>query len=167
MIATDATHDDIAFVVAHLRETNRREIAACRWEVSVRALQAEFVALEPVCIKLYALKTQPGVNGEPVALVGAWIAAPGVALVRLIATDQWLTIARPAYRWLKRTFIPFVLVPNVRRAETRVLDIGKPSRAWLRTLGFYDEGIARALGKNGEDFVHVAWVNPNWGVTHV
>jgi hypothetical protein len=158
MIVRSATPADVHHVLSHLREHNRREMAACRWEVSTRALAREIKQLEEVCIQHFSLA---GADGTPVALTGAWLVAPGVALVRLCATDQWLTIARPAYRWLKRVFIPCVLVPNVRRAETRVLDTGDASRAWLRKLGFRDEGIARALGKNGEDFVHVAWINPN------
>lgn len=174
MIARDATPSDVLHVLTHLRAHNAREFAACRWSAEPEALAQETASLEPICIKHYALCAGPsrtalddgpgaagGAEEPAVALIGAWLIAPGVAVVRLCATEQWLTIARPAYRWLKRVFIPCVLEPNVRRAETRVLDTGAPSREWLHRLGFHDEGIARALGRNGEDFVHVAWINPS------
>ena len=160
MIVREASRADVLFVIEHLREHNARELGACRWDATPASVAAEIAGMEEICIKHYALcPVVPMPPAWPIALVGAWIVGPGIAVVRLVATDQWLTIARPAYRWLKRAFIPFVLAPNVRRAETRVLDTGVASRAWLRRLGFHDEGIARALGKNGEDFVHVAWIN--------
>lgn len=176
MIVHEANAFDVFSVLNNLREHNRREFAACRWDPSPAAIAGEIAGMEEICIKHYALcGLAPALDRPcatcccterclptPIALAGAWLVAPGVALVRLCATDQWLTIAKPAYRWLKRVFVPCVLAPNVRRAETRVLDTGLASRAWLRRLGFHDEGIARALGKNGEDFVHVAWINPSF-----
>lgn len=160
MIVRDATPADVMHVFCRLRAHNAREFAACRWDASPSALVAETAELAPVCIKHFCLADA---HHDPIALAGAWLVAPGVALVRLCATEQWLTIARPAYRWLKRVFIPCVLEPNVRRAETRVLDTGPRSRDWLDRLGFREEGLARALGRNGEDFVHVAWINPSFG----
>jgi hypothetical protein len=175
MIVREASRADVLYVLEHLREHNARELGACRWDATPASIAAEIAGMEEICIKHYALcGLDPPVNKPcatcccsdrclpaPIALVGAWMAAPGVALVRLVATDQWLTIARPAYRWIRRTFIPFVLEPNVRRAETRVLDAGAQSRLWLDRLGFQTEGIARALGRNGEDFADVAWINPS------
>lgn len=164
MIARDATIDDIEHVLRNLRPRNRREFECTRWDARPRAIAAEIASHDYFCIKHFALCRE---HGPPVALAGAWMVAPGVALVRLCATDEWPTIARPVHRWLKRVFIPCVLKPNVRRAETRVLRNGpaddRETLCWLHALGFKTEGIALALGRNGESFWHVAWINPEHG----
>lgn len=158
MIARQATVEDITFVCNKLRQHNRVEFAATHFP---GADDAVALAGELLDMRAQGIEVQLAclAGAAPVALVGAWIVGPGLAVVRLVATDEWLSIARPAYRWLKRRFIPCVLAPNVRRAETRVLDCGAASRAWLHRLGFTEEGRARALGRNGEDFVHMAWIN--------
>src|SRR5262245_53919000 len=158
MIAFDATRRDIDYVLSHLRAHNVRELAAVRWNASPAAIAAEYVALEPCCIKHFAFFHDDA--QAPIALAGAWLATPAVALVRMAATDEWPTIAHGVYRWFRRVFIPCVLEPNVLRAETRVLDTGAVSRRWLHRLGFREEGIARSFGRAGEDYVHMAWINP-------
>jgi len=158
MIVRDAHLFDVVHVTYNMRKLNADETFALRFKPTFESVGAELIARAGAdnCIKCFALCNDAG---EPVALAGAWLVAPGVATVHLVATDKWLTVSRAAYRWIKREFIPFVLEPNVRRAETRVMDRGIHDRAWLHRLGFMDEGHARKLGRNGEDFVYLAWIN--------
>lgn len=156
---------DLDHVVRHLRPHNRAELFATRWEEpdapgALERLVEQYLAIKRRSIGDFAICQD---SGEPVMVIGAWLITPGVASVSLFGTDQWLTVARPAYVWGKREFIPCVLEPNVRRAETRVIDRPDMSRAWLARIGFVEEGVARAFGKRGEDFVHVAWINKEIG----
>lgn len=99
-------------------------------------------------------------DGEPVASLGAWLIGTRRANVNMFATDRWTEIWRPATRFCRKIFIPKVLVPFVRRAECMAWKGHDQSRRWLRHLGFVEEGIARAYGKSGENFVYMAWLNP-------
>jgi hypothetical protein len=158
MIVRPATDDDVRHVCLYMRAHNARELFATRFHADRGAIAEEILARSTMCIRLEALCAD---NGEAVALAGAWLVGPGVAAVQMLATDAWPAIARAAMRHLRRTFIATVLLPNVRRAETRVLqDRGQPLN-WLGWLGFRIEGPAHALGKAGEDFVHLAWIHPD------
>jgi len=159
MIVRPAKVEARVFVALGLRRLNITEIMATQpWGTSERDIGEEIVRSGLMAAHSFALFQDPVIA---VALLDIFPLAEGTVAVRLVATDRWLTIAPAAYRWLKREVLGVVLA-DVRRVETRVLDRGPQDRAWLRRMGFADEGVCRAAGRNGEDFVQVAWVNPRW-----
>lgn len=153
MIAAPALPEHVFFVVRNLRDVNRREMAA--QELADADALAVSLLAQPDRLALMVLATD---EAQPVAVLGAWLERPGIAVVQLLATDQWPAIGRAAVRWMARKFMPRVLVPQVRVARTHVLADG-PDRRWLRLLGFAESSLVLPIGVNGERFVEVAWVN--------
>lgn len=156
MIDREATDDDVRHICRNLRPEDAREQYATRWHEDPDALADELIGWRGFAIKQYALCCD---DEEPAVLVGAYMAAPGVAMFHMCSTHRLGEIGRAGHRWGKRRFIPFVLAPNVRMAETRILADHAHARRWVATCGFVEVGQPLPLGKNGEPFVHVAWIN--------
>lgn len=147
---------DVETVVRAMRPADRREVMAVRFSDRVEDLVDDLTRALPHAIRCFVL----GRDGAPVAIVGAWLTSPGVATVLMIATDDWPAIAGPATRWVRKVAIPAVLGRTVRRAECKCWSEHAVSRRWLKRLGFVEEGRVRGLGRGGEDFVQLAWLNP-------
>lgn len=154
MLVRAATDADIAWIVANMRELDRREVYAARWTDDDADLIEDLKASRAMMIRLEALCSAAG---EPVALLGVWLASPGAGTALMIATDDWPSIAPAAHRHVVTRFLPLVCAPNLRRLECRAWSGHAVSRAWLARLGFVEEGLCRQLGKGGEDFVQLAW----------
>ncbi|HQF30633.1 MAG TPA: hypothetical protein PLJ34_04220 [Hyphomicrobiales bacterium] len=154
-----ATLEAVTDVARRMRDVDRREIFAGRFSdgrtlEDLAGLAAHLMAGADFALRSEILALD---DGTPVASLGAWVLSPGVASVHMFATDDWARIWRPATRYCRKEFIPFVLVPNVHRAECRPWAEHIGARRWLRHLGFVEEGVARSFGKNGEDFIYMAW----------
>jgi hypothetical protein len=157
MLTRIASREDVAWVVANMRDLDRREVFAGRWTDEPADLVEDIETSRAMLIRLDALCTAAG---EPVALLGAWLSSPGVGHALMIATDHWAEIAALAHRYVVKRFLPLVCAPNLRRLECRAWAGHHVSRAWLERLGFVEEGFCHALGKGGEDFVQFAWFPP-------
>lgn len=161
MIAREATPHDVRLVCWNLRPESRREVWAARFDnpntlIAGATFVEEQVAAKP--IKRFALC--PDADSPPAALAGAFLAGPRAAGLQLLSTPQWLTLARPAYVWLRRVFWPCVLVPNVAVAMTMVLDGPPEEYAWLERLGMTIESRALPIGPGGLCFRLAVWINP-------
>jgi hypothetical protein len=150
---------NIAYVCANMREADRREIFACRYDDDAMALAGEYEVLQPQSVAFYAAFHAS--HYLPIALFGAWETSPGVGQVHLIATDRWRKVAGPVTRFLKSVTIPSLIEAGWRRGECRALASNSQSRKWLYYLGAREETILPALGKNGEDFVQLSWSAPH------
>lgn len=154
MMVVPASAGDVAYVVTHMRAADRREVYAGRWTDEPADLVADIEASRVMMIRLEALLAA---DGLPVALLGVWLKSPGVGIGLMVATDRWGEIAAAAHRYVLRRFLPLACAPNLRRLECQAHVEHAVSRRWLARLGFVEEGLARSVGKNGEDFVHLAW----------
>lgn len=157
MIVREASDADVRHVIGHLRRTDRQEQFATRFDDDADALVNEIIRLRPLAIKHYALACD---DGEPAILVAAYLVSPKVARFHMASTDRMGEIARAGHRWGLQRFIPSVLMPNVRRAEARILADHTIARRWVAACGFVEEGVIRRVGRAGEDFVQVVWFNP-------
>lgn len=161
MIVREASGWDVLAVVRNMRASDAEEQFAVRFDVDTPdtrlRLAVELLAARQMAIKCYALCVEEPV---PVALVGAFLVAPGVASLHRVATERWPEIARLEYRFLRRRFIPHVLAPNVRFAECRVPADDDKTLHWLIRLGFTPVGAALPYGKDGRRFMTLAWINP-------
>lgn len=152
-----ASPADIAAVVAHMREADRFEVMNARFSSNPADVAEELQAAMPMTIALYSL----GLDTTPIALMGAWLVAPRVAGLQMIATDRWPSIAHAATRFAMRQFIPKVLAPNVNRGECRCWAGHHVARRWMQRLGFVEEGLLRQYGNDGGTYVQMAWLNPD------
>lgn len=158
MIVRKATDDDIRHVAANLRADDRREQFAGRFDDDPAALAADVITWRQVALNQSALLTAAG---EPAVIVGAYLVAPGVARFHMMSTEGLAEIGRQGHRWGKRRFIPSVLVPNVRMAETRMMADHMIARRWVVTCGFRELAALLPYGKHGELFVQIVWINPH------
>lgn len=162
MIVREASADDIMHVCRHMRAHNARELLATSWwqgEFARDRVAEQLIGMVPLAICHVAVAA--AVDRPAAALAGAWLTTPGVAGIQVIATDQWLTVATGLYRWLKREGLPRLTQAGIRLAETTVIDGPASEREWLARLGLIELQPALPRGRNGELFIHMAWINPN------
>lgn len=157
MIHAPAIVPDLHHVLPRMRPADRREVYAGRWTDDPADVVADLVALAP--LRLF-LETFFARDGEPVALIGAHAISPGVADIMMVATDRWAEVSFRATRWAHREGKGRLTEAGIRRAQCRAHADHDVSIGWLQHLGMVAEGTATALGRDGEDFVLFAWLNP-------
>lgn len=161
MISREASWADIRHVMTHLGEPARREIAAlglpddpCRL-IDAYA-RASFTRPNRTTL---AVAADP-VGFPPACLLSIDVVREGgraVANVGFAHSDLWPAYMPALYRWLKRFFIPALLVPH--HAVARVCVLGSYPRAWLYRLGMVDHG--RPFRRGDAWMQHLVWRNPN------
>ena len=156
MIVRDATYDDIHHVVANLRPEDVEEQFAARFDDDRMRLTADIAALRGLAIKQIAACPD---DGRAATIVTAYLKTPSVAGIHMCSTPRFAEIARDAHRYTVRRFIPAVLVPNVAMAESRILATHLRARRWIAACGFREVGEPLPYGRDGEAYVHVAWIN--------
>ena len=154
----DAVHADILKVTRRMRAIDAKEIFCGRFDDNPATLADELALAGRMAIKQLAL----GMEHRPVAILAAYLVSPVVAQVAMFATDEWPRIAKSAHAYVRKLFIPCVLTPNVLRAECRVYEENFTARRWLKRLRFTEETMPFALGNEGERFVQMAWLNPDF-----
>jgi hypothetical protein len=154
---------DVRHVIVNMRELSAREAFASRDDDDRDRLADDFCAVLPG-LTIYALCYETGwaENGKPCALVGCHGIGAGLGTILWVATDEWPPLMVPSHRFWRHHFMPKVMAKFRRVEFLGGIDAG--SRRWLASLGFTEEGVAYRYGKNGEDFIHFAWVNPEWVV---
>ncbi|HXF45748.1 MAG TPA: hypothetical protein VNK91_06480 [Burkholderiaceae bacterium] len=162
MIARLATDDDVREVVVNVCALDAAMLFARRFDDDRAALAEEMIALRRFEIAAYAFAAAAGAPAQ--SLLGATLIAPGVATLHWFSTGRWAEFSydRPLL-WLdfwRSTFLPEVLIPTVHRAECRILAANRAQARRLARVGFVAEGLERAAGRAGEDFVRFAWLNP-------
>lgn len=158
MLLAALTPEGLLHICRNLRACDRAELFAQRFEDDAEAFAGELALAIPRAIFAMALLAD---DGEPVAFVVLFLAAPGLASVSLLATGRFAEIGRPAHRFLRRVVRDRVF-QTLRRVECRALAANHATRRWLRKLGFREERRLKLYGKAGEDFVQLAWLNPSF-----
>lgn len=164
MIVHTATPTYIHHVFRHLAPERAAEMTATSWSDTPDVLGRD---LETLChasahegrpVLMFMLRAP---RELPCAIVGVVPFGPGLGGMIWAATPEWPAIALPSHRWWRTYFVPEVLRKHYRRVEFTALASDAASRRWLKLLGFTEEGIAYRQGKRGEDFLHLAWLNPD------
>src|SRR3546814_4186685 len=96
--SSDLTFDATLYVAERMREWDRREIFAARWNDDPFPLAAE--------CQLYGSFTWVAHLDRPIAFVGATPMHPGVWSVLLFATDEFHKIRLSLTKHVKRVMIP-------------------------------------------------------------
>jgi hypothetical protein len=146
----DSTLEALAYICANLRERDKQEIFALRWEDNHMQLAADTFACG-------ALQQIAFLDGEPVAVVGAHPMWPGVWSVFAFGTDKWSKVVLALTRYVRTFIIPALYNGGCRRAQCFALETHTDARRWLELLGATAEVVLPDFGKDGETFVLYSW----------
>jgi hypothetical protein len=164
MIVHEASDSQILHVFARVRPDRAAEITATAWHDDPQRLAIELNILRRSCAeegRPAPIFTITNDDHLPQAILGVLPFGPALGGMIWATTEDWPPLALPSHRWWRVYFLPHVLEPHYRRVEFTALASDHPTRRWLKTLGFTEEGTAYRQGKRGEDFIHCAWLNPD------
>ena len=142
--------DAVTHVCVHMRDTDRAEIFATRYDDDAAAVAAATVALARFGCVAWS-------DDEPVAVACAMPLWPNVWSVGMYATERWPRVAGATTRWIKRRLIPDLIAAGAHRAECRSLATHAAAHRWLERLGAVREAALADCGRNRETFYLYAW----------
>jgi hypothetical protein len=141
----------LRYVIAHLRERDRREIHALRWDNDPAALLQDMVHASNRLWRVWCL------DGEPIAVMGATPARPGVALIACFGTDQWPRALRAMTRYARYELTPDLAESCVHRVEAHVLASNTDAIGFIEANGGEREAVLHEFGRDREDFLLYRW----------
>lgn len=141
---------DVLYVARNMREWDRREIFATRWNDDPDALTVEIVSRCGPC--WWVAGTE-----RAIAVIGATEIWPGVWSAGMFATDEFPKIGLSLTRWVRKSMIPLLRSEGMHRAECRSMAGHEVAHRWLALLGAEMESRVPNYGKGGEDFFTFAW----------
>ena len=145
------TEDRLRHVVLNLRERDRAEIFALRWDDDPEGFLREAL---PQCGAMTWIWERDGV---PVSIQGALPVRPGVWTAFAFGTGGWPGVVLDMTRHSRRFIMPALLRAGFRRCECRALASHVDSRKWILSLGAYEEATLERYGRRGETFVSYVW----------
>ena len=146
---------DVLYVTRNLREWDRRELFATRFDDDPDRLAMDVMGWGPVGWVAGGV-----VDGreKASAVVGATELWPGMWSVGMFATDDFPKIGLGLTRFVKRRMIPLIVQQGIRRGECKSIEGHTEAHRWLEVLGARRDGAAlRGYGKGGEPFYTYAW----------
>lgn len=149
-----ADRDSLIHILANLRQADREELQATRWDDDLTDL-ADTIA------RLPGLAWVGGLDGEPIAAIGTVPMWKGVWNVWMFATDRFPEIGLSLTRWAKRVMVPQLIEVDAHRVECRAMASHTVARKWLEGFGGRCESTLKAYGRNGEDFCQYVWSPKN------
>lgn len=143
---------DLLYVADNMRDWDRREVFATRWDDNA----AELVDM------IMAGGEFGWVAGEdqPIAAFGAVPTWQGNWQVWMFATDRWPEVALGVTRFIKKVMIPALEEAGCHRAECRSMEGHEVAHRWLESLGADKESELPNYGRNGETFYLYRWTRP-------
>lgn len=142
-------------VSANMREIDREEIFAARWNTDVDELAGDCMACAPMAWAAHA-------DGEPVAVFGARPQHPGVWTVWLFATENWPKVAFGVTRFMKKAMFPAIVETGAHRIYCASLDKHVDAHRWLeKAFGARKEAVIPGFGRRRENFFTFAWTAEN------
>lgn len=151
MIVQPLTRAAMAYVAANMRAADAAEILATRWTDDPMEIVADAEKLGPLAWAV-------GLDGCPIACVGALEKWPGVWQVWMFATDDFDKIGLRLTRFVRRVIIPAVVAAGGHRAQAFSAESHTVAHKWLEVLGATREGPGSpGFGKNRETFYTYAW----------
>jgi hypothetical protein len=147
----DIRRGDIAHIVRNLRERDRREIFALRWDDDEDELISQlFVTAGPMW-RVWSYR------GEPVAMNGVLPLRPGVVSAAAFGTEKWHHVVRPMVRWSRYWVIPRLQAAGYHRGEACAMAANVDGRRFIELLGGKLEAYLHKYGRSREDFILYHW----------
>ena len=145
-------HSDLLYVADNMREWDKREVFATRWDDDASEL----------CDAIISGGEFGWIAGQdlPVAAFGAIPTWQGNWQVWMFATDRWPEVALGVTRFIKKVMIPALEESGCHRAECRSMEGHDVAHRWLESLGAYKESELPHYGRNGETFYLYRWTRP-------
>lgn len=141
------------FVIERMRDWDRREVFATRFDDDETALLRE--------MSVGALHGQQawiaGRDDCPVAVYGHLPLWPGVWSMWLVATDNFRSIGKSMTRQVRDVILPALFGAGAHRLECRSMEGHSDAHRWLELLGARREATHRGYGRGGEDFHLYVW----------
>jgi hypothetical protein len=147
----EVSREGITHIVRNLRERDRREIFALRWNDDEEALINEICHVAGAMWKVWSW------DHEPVAVNGVVPIRPGVVTACACGTDKWKYTLRAMTHWSRTWVIPALRASHYHRGEAHVLAANTDSRRWIESLGGQVECLLKNYGKDREDYLLYAW----------
>lgn len=141
---------DLNYVIAHIRDTDRCEISAVRWDDNLEHLAED-------CMALGRFSWIAG-GDKPIAAFGCAPLWPGCWTGWMFATDELDKIGFSLTKFIKRTILPALSSTGVHRIEARSMRGHRKAQQWLERLGANPEGLVSQCGKNKEDFIQYSLI---------
>ena len=144
-------------ICKHLRERDQRELyysgGDCNGDGA--ELGARMASMSEMCVKSRMFSAD---DDEPVAFLLAYPITPNTLDCGMLATDRWGEIASSVTRFLVRKHRAVMFETQFHRAQAQVWARHDDALNWLGLLGFEQESVLRAFGREGEDFIQMAYV---------
>lgn len=140
----------LEYITERLRERDREEIFATRWDEDTARLAADtFNAGE--------FQWVAWVDGEPVASIGAAPVWPNVWQVWAYGTDNWHKAALTLTKHVKRFMIPALNENGAIRAQCYAMQKHEQACRWLERLGARPDATLDNYGGHGQTYVLYSW----------
>jgi hypothetical protein len=137
----------VMHVAANMRESDRSEIFASRWNDSLVDLASDCM-WSHMCWVAFL--------DEPIAVIGASPMHPGAWNVFMFATDRFQEIAFELTKFIRRVIIKTLRECGANHAQCYSIEDHKDAHRWLEMLGAKSVPVP-SFGKNGEDFRLYMW----------
>lgn len=138
----DLTPEDANYLAFYMREIDKREIMATRWNDYEGEFGAECAAIGGVCYKTP--------DGIPVAMGGVFEVWPGVGTAWMVATPD---IKNHGVGLTKLARHLMVTHKHLHRIQAYSADFHHVSHEWLELVGFKRGPTLKHYGRAGEDFI--------------
>lgn len=145
MIVQPISFDAALYVALRMRALDVEEIFATRWADDRVDLAHAAAARAP-------LAWAAGLDGGPIACIGAVQCWPGVWEAWMYATDDFDKIGKRLTRFAHRAIIPAVRAAGGHRLQAHSMEGHTVAHRWLDGFGAVREATLRAFGRGGQDF---------------
>lgn len=141
------TGEDALYVAHHMRENDRLEINATRWDESPWRFAAD-------CANLPGISYCALLDGEPVVIGGVALHQPGLGQAWMVGTDKFAQVAVSLTRF-SRDVITRMLRDDsgINRIQAFSAAFHEESHKWLKAVGLNAITPLPQYGKGGEDFL--------------
>ena len=146
------TPEALAYVVEHLREQDRIEMAAMSSFSDPRTFL-------PSRVLMHSREYYVATREHPAAVWGYTELWPHVGGCFAFGTDEWGLVMRAVTNHVRRYMLPRIIAAGYHRMECRALADREDVRRWVTLLGGEPEALLRKAGKGGEDFMLYRWIN--------
>lgn len=141
----DSAWEDVAYVAARMRGTDREEILATSFSDDPVEAVHKLAVIPHIGVTIW--------KDAPIVACGAVLTHPNVASMYLFATERWPEVVLETTRFGRKTLIPLLYRAGVHRLQAVSLATHTEAHDWMASFGAHIEGRMRNYGKNGEEFV--------------
>lgn len=142
----------VAMVAEKMREADRREIFATRFEDDPMA-----VARDAEAVFGRDVGWVSGLGDNPIAAFGCFQMWPGVWSMWLFATDDFGQIGISMTKLIVRDILPMLFDAGAHRLEARSIEGNDDVQRWLELLGARRETTLKGYGREGQNFHVYIW----------